>query len=152
MKVREGFQNMKNRKRDNRGFTLIELLVVIVIIGILCAISLPNFAKVKDTAREATVKSNMRTTQMACESYIVDQSGAYPSVIADFATYFPGSNTDKIINPYTNAANAIENGTVPAAGNVGFISDNNGYAISGSDVNGVLIQDGTGSAFSLTSM
>jgi type IV pilus assembly protein PilA len=142
-----------NKKNNNRGFTLIELLVVVVIIGILCAITLPNFAKVKDTAREASVKSNMRTTQMACESYIVDQNGAYPSSVDSFASFFPGSTTDKIINPYTNAKNAIEDGITPAAGNVSFTSNNNGYTIYGADVNGEFIKDGSsGAAFTLTSM
>lgn len=69
-------------KRNNqRGFTLIELLVVITIIGILAAIALPNYIKAKDKAKEAEVKSNIHTIQIALERYATDHSGAYPNYI-----------------------------------------------------------------------
>ena len=64
---------------QKKGFTLIELLVVIVIIGILVAIALPNFIKIKDKAKEAEVKQNCHAIQLALERYAVDSpAGNYP--------------------------------------------------------------------------
>lgn len=66
---------------QQRGFTLIELLVVITIIGILAAIALPNYIKAKDKAKEAEVKANCHTIQIALERYATDHSGAYPNYL-----------------------------------------------------------------------
>jgi prepilin-type N-terminal cleavage/methylation domain-containing protein len=69
------------KRNTQRGFTLIELLVVITIIGILAAIALPNYIKAKDKAKEAEVKSNCHTIQIALERYATDHSGEYPRYI-----------------------------------------------------------------------
>jgi type II secretory pathway pseudopilin PulG len=67
---------------------LIELLVVIVIIGILAAMALPNFVKAREKAKEAEVKSNIHSIQIALERYAVDTGGTYPLIL------YGGDNTD----------------------------------------------------------
>lgn len=74
--------------RTKKGFTLIELLVVIVIIGILVAIALPNFIKIKIKAREAEIKSNLHAIQLAIERYATDSGGQYPFFIYGGDVYY----------------------------------------------------------------
>lgn len=65
------------RMTFSRGFTLIELLVVIAIIGILTAFLVANFIGVKQRARDAQRKSDLRNIQAALEIYRSD-NGSYP--------------------------------------------------------------------------
>ncbi len=58
------------------GFTLIELLIVIVIIGILSSFLLSNFIGVRQRARDAQRKSDLRQIQSALELFRADQ-GTY---------------------------------------------------------------------------
>ena len=74
--------------RTKKGFTLIELLVVIVIIGILVAIALPNFVKIKIKAREAEVKQNCHSIQLAIERYATDSEGMYPYYLYGGDVYY----------------------------------------------------------------
>ncbi len=64
--------------RDNKGFTLIELLIVVVIIGILATIIIPQFDKVRERAYNATVLSDIRTTIVEVERYVILKY-AFPS-------------------------------------------------------------------------
>jgi type IV pilus assembly protein PilA len=68
---------------NKKGFTLIELLIVVVIIGILAAIAIPKFAKTKEKAYVAAMKSDLRNLATYEEQYAADANGAY---FADVAT------------------------------------------------------------------
>jgi type IV pilus assembly protein PilA len=71
--------NLRRRVEDEKGFTLIELLVVILIIGILAAIAIPAFLNQRAKAYDSQAKSNIKTAQIAEETYATDNNGTYAS-------------------------------------------------------------------------
>ncbi len=64
------------------GFTLIELLVVMAIIATLLSIAVPRYNGTTDDAREAALKSDLRTVREAIDHYHADR-GFYPETLED---------------------------------------------------------------------
>ena len=64
-------------KKGREGFTLIELLIVITIIGILAAIALPKFNRVRERAHFKAIMSDLRNLQAQQEIYFSKPANNY---------------------------------------------------------------------------
>ena len=127
---------------NSKGFTLIELMIVVVIIGILAAIAIPNFINMQARAKEAAVKSNCHTTQLAAEDFAVQNDGVYATDVGTDTT--PSGQTITAMlpggalleNPFTKAATEPVDGAAANPGESGYVpivqnAVNVGYTITG---------------------
>jgi type II secretion system protein G len=64
--------------RRERGFTLVEIMVVVVIIGLLAALAVPGFQRVRDRARVSRTANDLRVFSQAFETYLME-FGAWPA-------------------------------------------------------------------------
>jgi len=69
------------RRRNEQGFTLLELIIVIAIIGILATIAMPKLMHTPDKAKEAVLRTDLRTFRDVIDQYYADK-GKYPPSLA----------------------------------------------------------------------
>jgi prepilin-type N-terminal cleavage/methylation domain-containing protein len=80
--------------RNSRGMSLVELIVVCAIVAVLCSIAIPAYTRFKDGARESGAMSEIRTIELAINSYLVE-TGALPADLSKV-------KYDTLIDPWGN--------------------------------------------------
>ncbi|MBI3885613.1 MAG: prepilin-type N-terminal cleavage/methylation domain-containing protein, partial [Opitutae bacterium] len=63
---------MKTRNSSSKGFTLVEIMIVVVIIGLLAAMAIPAFQKVRQSSQDKAVLNNARQLSAAADQYFLE--------------------------------------------------------------------------------
>jgi type IV pilus assembly protein PilA len=88
---------------SNKGFTLVEIMIVVVIIGLLAAMAIPAFQKVRQSSKDKAVLNNSRQLSAAADQYYLENG---VSTVAQ--TSLVGSAN------YVKALNTVAKETYPA--------------------------------------
>jgi len=90
--------------RSNKGFTLVEIMIVVVIIGLLAAMAIPAFQKVRASSQDKTVLNNIRQLAAAADQYFLENGTSTVAI-----TSLVGSSA------YVKALNTVANENYPTA-------------------------------------
>jgi type IV pilus assembly protein PilA len=61
---------------SKKGFTLVEIMIVVVIIGLLAAMAIPAFQKVRQASQDKAVLNNARQLSAAADQYYLEYGGS----------------------------------------------------------------------------
>ena len=89
-------------KQSRQGFTLVEIMIVVVIIGLLAAMAIPAFQKVRQSSQDKAVMNNARQLGAAADQYFLENGTSTANI-----TSLVGSSY------YIKALNTVANESYP---------------------------------------
>ncbi len=91
---------MNKNLKSSKGFTLVEIMIVVVIIGLLAAMAIPAFQKVRQSSQDKAVLNNARQLSAAADQYYLENG---VSTVAS-GNLVGSSNYVKVVNTVANEA------------------------------------------------
>jgi type IV pilus assembly protein PilA len=104
----------------NHGFTLVEIMIVVVIIGVLAAMALPAFQKVRASSQDRAVMNNLRQIQAGADIYFLEKG-----VSSVASSTLVGTNSSQYVKSFVTIANesytsqVVQGAGISAAGVAG---------------------------------
>ncbi len=91
--------NKINHSVRRPGFTLVEIMIVVVIIGLLAAMAIPAFSKVRQQSRLKAVTNNLRIIGSAAQQFM-GEKGTTQAAYTDLV----GTGTDNYVRTVSPVA------------------------------------------------
>jgi type IV pilus assembly protein PilA len=88
------------KTRSSQGFTLVEIMIVVVIIGLLAAMAIPAFQKVRSNAQNKAVTNNLRQLSSAADQYYLETGNTTVN-----SSVLVGTNTTQYVKIIQTVAN-----------------------------------------------
>jgi type IV pilus assembly protein PilA len=76
-----------------KGFTLVEIMIVVVIIGLLAAMAIPAFQKVRTNSQDKAVLNNARQLSAGADQYFLENGVLTLSDLIGPTTYVKALNS-----------------------------------------------------------
>lgn len=85
--------------KSKKGFTLVEIMIVVIIIGLLAALAVPAFQRVRERALEANALNSLRQFVAGGQQYMIENSlgsANWTNIVPTYVSTFPSVHTTQL--------------------------------------------------------